>query len=351
MSGFTKIPNRLIDKCITCDCFGYSNGQIFWAVCRKTFGWNKIEDAISISQFVEMTGLSRRSVIYALQDLEAKKILIIKRFDHQINKISLNQEYDLWEVQNLAPQTQKNRAKAILSSAKLRQIKKELVQNSVTTEEELASHEGLGSAKLGTAEFASAKLGKDLVQNSVKSGQSFAPTKETKQKKETKENIPVEKSPGKIKKPEKVPVEKKCNAFGIWIDVNREFGRADPPVIGRDTKAAQQIFAALNDDPEKLKEVYSRFLEDKDKFLLSNGHGLSFLQSRINKYLNDEPEEDDGYNIAQSDLDAAIALCEKDRQDHPEEAAEERRKHDEFMRKKAAWEAVHGKGEPVKKTN
>lgn len=79
--------------------------------------------------------------------------------------------------------------------------------------------------------------------------------------------------------------EKKPNAWAIWVDVNREFGRNDPFVSGKDTKASKSILAQIK-DPEKYADILRQFLADDDKFLIQNGHAISFLTSKINKYLN-----------------------------------------------------------------
>jgi len=125
-NGYTKIANEIIDNIIRYP--EIMRGALFPVICvvwRKTYGWNKKEDAISISQFVEMTGYSKRTIIYALQELEAKNVLKIKRECHSLlketNIISFNKNYKDWVVQNSAPQVEKNRG-----SAKLR---KKVVQN------------------------------------------------------------------------------------------------------------------------------------------------------------------------------------------------------------------------------
>ena len=79
--------------------------------------------------------------------------------------------------------------------------------------------------------------------------------------------------------------EQKPNAWAIWIDINREFGRSDPFVSGKDTRAAKSILSQIK-DPEKYADILRQFLSDDDKFLMQNGHGISFLQGKINKYLN-----------------------------------------------------------------
>ena len=79
--------------------------------------------------------------------------------------------------------------------------------------------------------------------------------------------------------------EKKPNAWGIWVDVNREFGRVEPFSSGKDTRAAKNLLTQIK-DPEKYADILRQFLSDDDRFLMQNGHGISFLQSKINKYLN-----------------------------------------------------------------
>ncbi|MBU1862358.1 MAG: replication protein [Candidatus Omnitrophica bacterium] len=108
-NGYTAIANELLEAMCRVSCFGSSQGQVLLAILRKTYGWNKKEDLISISQLQDMTRLSRRTVIYALQNLEAKKIITITRSRdsnkrNETNRIAFNKKYDMWVVQETAPQ-------------------------------------------------------------------------------------------------------------------------------------------------------------------------------------------------------------------------------------------------------
>lgn len=61
------IPNSVIDELLaklTC-----AELKCYLFVVRKTKGWNKESDSISASQFVEVTGLSKKSVITACESL------------------------------------------------------------------------------------------------------------------------------------------------------------------------------------------------------------------------------------------------------------------------------------------
>ena len=110
-NGHTRIANELMEAfCLSFP--GGSMAQILLAVLRQTYGWQKKEDSISISQLCEMTALSRRTVIYAVQNLEAMRMIIIKRQrgrgnKNLINTIALQKNYDLWVVQRKSPQWQK----------------------------------------------------------------------------------------------------------------------------------------------------------------------------------------------------------------------------------------------------
>lgn len=94
----TQISNEFIDSemqnlngsCVKC----------FLAICRKTIGWHKETDYISISQLQELTGLSNRVVIKAVNDLEAAA-LIKKERTKMTNRITINyDEKSQVELQN-----------------------------------------------------------------------------------------------------------------------------------------------------------------------------------------------------------------------------------------------------------
>ena len=137
----------------------HGEGQIIWAILRKTYGWHKKEDYISISQIMEMTGISRRMVIYCLQNLEAKKMIIVRRkrgrgVKNEINKIGLQKNYDLWVVQEKSKQYRK-----ALKTRKEYYIK---------SKEKIVQETG-GSARNDNL----------VVQEIKKGGEFLAPTKET----------------------------------------------------------------------------------------------------------------------------------------------------------------------------
>ena len=62
-----QLPNSVVDELLA-DLTG-AELKCYLLVVRKTKGWNKEEDAISVSQFMKVTGLSNRKVIDACERL------------------------------------------------------------------------------------------------------------------------------------------------------------------------------------------------------------------------------------------------------------------------------------------
>lgn len=70
--NYTAIPNVILDAMPS---FTDAELRVVLAVCRKTFGWHKERDAISISQLEAITGLSRQGVVNALAPLLDRQII------------------------------------------------------------------------------------------------------------------------------------------------------------------------------------------------------------------------------------------------------------------------------------
>jgi len=173
--GHTRIANEILEA--FCHAFpGGANAQVLLAIIRRTYGWNKKQDSISIGQLEEMTGLSRRAVIYALQNLEAQKFITVQRQRgrgnfNQVNTVAFQKNYDLWVVQRNSPQyekqLQKQREKyygGVVQRKRGGSAKNEL------------NEAGNSSAK----KKGSAKNDQKVVQRNDKKGQFFAPTKDIK---------------------------------------------------------------------------------------------------------------------------------------------------------------------------
>ena len=92
-----QVPNLLVDRLLP-----FLNGpqtKVVLLVCRKTFGWGKRVDLISLGQFEQQAGLSRSSVYEALETfVRAGLLLKSSRGPRQVNEWSLNLEADAEDV-------------------------------------------------------------------------------------------------------------------------------------------------------------------------------------------------------------------------------------------------------------
>lgn len=76
-NGYTPIANEIMEALCKTRIPGEAR-QILDVILRKTYGWNKKEDLISLSQFVEMTGINRQNTCRAIKTLLDMNIIIKK---------------------------------------------------------------------------------------------------------------------------------------------------------------------------------------------------------------------------------------------------------------------------------
>ena len=76
-NGYTKIANSIMDALVKIRVPGEAR-QVLDAILRKTYGWNKITDQISLSQFVEMTGLKKEHICRSINKLVLMNIITKK---------------------------------------------------------------------------------------------------------------------------------------------------------------------------------------------------------------------------------------------------------------------------------
>ena len=80
-------PSSIIDELLP--ELSHSELKCYLCVLRKTKGWNKEEDAISVSQFMKVTGLSNKAVISACESLVEREILERKSGDRNTGIYSI----------------------------------------------------------------------------------------------------------------------------------------------------------------------------------------------------------------------------------------------------------------------
>lgn len=74
-NGFTPIANEILEKLVNISLLG-SEFQILLFIIRKTYGYQKKADRISLTQFEKGTGISRPTVVKTLKNLMAKGLIV-----------------------------------------------------------------------------------------------------------------------------------------------------------------------------------------------------------------------------------------------------------------------------------
>lgn len=96
-NGYTRIANELLEALVLASLSG-SELNICLIIIRQTYGFNKKEDAISLSQFFEKTKYSKQGIVNALQSLKAKNIILSKKGFRGMNIWKINKDYTSWVV-------------------------------------------------------------------------------------------------------------------------------------------------------------------------------------------------------------------------------------------------------------
>jgi len=129
---FTRISNELLDQLCTIRIPGEAM-QILLVIFRKTYGYNKKEDKISLSRFSELTNLATSNCSRAIKKLERMNLISVNR-DQYISIYSIQKDYDKWQIlsKTIVPQDtiQNDREDTItLESDTIQKDSKTTIQN------------------------------------------------------------------------------------------------------------------------------------------------------------------------------------------------------------------------------
>jgi len=96
-NGFTKISNEILETLVNAGLLG-SEFQVILFVIRKTYGWGKKRDIISLTQFEQGTNLSRLTIIKTIKNLVIKNMLVKTAIPHNRITYSYQKNYNEWVV-------------------------------------------------------------------------------------------------------------------------------------------------------------------------------------------------------------------------------------------------------------
>ena len=105
-NGHIRIANEIAEALMKTNLSSYQS-RILWAIWRKTWGWRKKEDWISISQLCRMTGIHKANASRTKKELLERNMIVI----NSDNKIMFNKNWETWKLSNQI--TQKKGKKVI----------------------------------------------------------------------------------------------------------------------------------------------------------------------------------------------------------------------------------------------
>lgn len=94
-NGYTRIANELLANLIGEIHLSGNEWKVLLTIIRKTYGYQKTSDKISLTQFEKLTNISRPSVVEAISKLVGKNLLVVKK-EPFINEFSLNKDVKSW---------------------------------------------------------------------------------------------------------------------------------------------------------------------------------------------------------------------------------------------------------------
>ncbi len=94
--GHIDIAHEIAEALMRINLSGYQY-RIIWCIIRKTWGWHKSTDKISLTLFEKMTGLKSKYICKAIKDLEALNMIIVDR-NNRVNTYKFNSHYDTWKL-------------------------------------------------------------------------------------------------------------------------------------------------------------------------------------------------------------------------------------------------------------
>lgn len=99
-NGYTGIANDVIDHLVKSRLLGAELALLLFVI-RKTWGYQKKDDIISLSQFENCLDLSRVTVNKTIKNLIAKNILVKTYLPLQKISFRINKDYDSWILVNV----------------------------------------------------------------------------------------------------------------------------------------------------------------------------------------------------------------------------------------------------------
>jgi len=96
-NGYTRIANEILERLVLPGING-SEYRVLFFILRKTYGFHKTKDRISITQFEQNLSMKRAQAVRTVKSLVEKKIIIKDGGVYQFNK-----NWEEWGVDKRLP--------------------------------------------------------------------------------------------------------------------------------------------------------------------------------------------------------------------------------------------------------
>lgn len=94
--GYTSIANEIMDALVSVNMSGHEF-RLALFIMRKTYGYNKCEDAIALSQMMKAAGLSKVRCSQIINRLELRKIVTVtEKCNGLTKKYKFNKDFEQW---------------------------------------------------------------------------------------------------------------------------------------------------------------------------------------------------------------------------------------------------------------
>ena len=90
-NGYTRVANELLEALARINLCAYET-RVLLVIIRKTYGWHKKTDWISLSQLTMSTGIRKAHVCRTINSLVARNIIMRDKNKH----VGLQKDHEKW---------------------------------------------------------------------------------------------------------------------------------------------------------------------------------------------------------------------------------------------------------------
>src|SRR3990167_5784109 len=129
-NGYTRIANDIIEHLVKIPLLG-AELRVLLFIIRKTYGWGKIQDKISFTQFEKGTGISRQTINKTIKNLVAKGMIVKIYLPEGNIGYTFIKDHEKWVVKtHLLVKGKWSTSKDVLTKKRKKEITKEITEQS-----------------------------------------------------------------------------------------------------------------------------------------------------------------------------------------------------------------------------